>query len=367
MPQEPDRHLESTASAAAHASVRSGLRPLALTMGDPAGIGLEITLQAWRERQTRAIPPFVLYGDPDSLADRARAIGLSPGSITIVDHPAAALDVFGEYLPVSPVRLARKARPGVSDPANAAAIAGAIEQAVQAVIKGDAGAVVTNPIHKATLLSAGFAHPGHTEFLGALAERYLGGRRCHPVMMLACDELRVVPLTVHIPLADVPRALTRSLLFGTIRTTWSALRDDFGIASPRIAVSGLNPHAGESGLMGREEEETIRPAIEALRAEGLTVTGPHAADTLFHAGARANYDAVIAMYHDQALIPIKTLAFDRGVNVTLGLPFVRTSPDHGTAFDIAGRGVASPLSLIESLKLAQKIADARLAAARVTR
>jgi 4-hydroxythreonine-4-phosphate dehydrogenase len=222
---------------------------------------------------------------------------------------------------------------------------------------------VTNPIAKSVLYAAGFAHPGHTEFLAALGERHAPGRRFHPVMMLAAPELRIVPLTVHIPLAEVPRAISRGLIFETVRTTWDALRRDFAIAQPRIAVTGLNPHAGEGGAIGAEERQVIAPAILELQSEGLTVTGPHPADTLFHAAARRGYDAVIAMYHDQALIPVKTLAFDTAVNVTLGLPFVRTSPDHGTAFDIAGQGRASPESLIAALKLAHDIAARRAEAA----
>jgi 4-hydroxythreonine-4-phosphate dehydrogenase len=228
-----------------------------------------------------------------------------------------------------------------------------------AVVRGDAAALVTNPIAKAVLYGAGFKHAGHTEFLASLAEAREPGRRYHPVMMLAADELKVVPLTVHIPLADVARSITRPAIEDTVRVLWDALRRDFGLEAPRIAVAGLNPHAGEGGSLGREEEDIIIPAIRELRSEGLPVTGPHSADTLFHAEARARYDAVLCMYHDQALIPLKTLAFDRGVNVTLGLPFVRTSPDHGTAFDIAGTGTARPDSLIASLRLADTIAARR--------
>jgi len=257
------------------------------------------------------------------------------------------------------VALRSEAHPGRPDTSNAAAVIASIEAAVAAVALGEASAVVTNPIAKSVLYAAGFAHPGHTEFLGVLATRHHPGHKYHPVMMLACDALKVVPLTVHIALADVPRAVTRALIFDTVRITWDALRFDFGIDAPRIAVAGLNPHAGESGTIGREDEDVVGPAVRELRRQGLAITGPHPADTLFHAEARKTYDAVLCMYHDQALIPLKTIAFDTGVNITLGLPFVRTSPDHGTAFDIAGSGRARPESLIASLKLAEVMAGRR--------
>ncbi|MEC7256724.1 MAG: 4-hydroxythreonine-4-phosphate dehydrogenase PdxA, partial [Pseudomonadota bacterium] len=236
--------------------------------------------------------------------------------------------------------------------ANAAGVITAIERGVALVQSGACSAICTAPIHKKALIDgAGFAYPGHTEFLAALA----GVDRV--VMMLASDQLRVVPATIHIALAEVPHRLTPDVLRDTIRITHDGLRARFGIAAPRIAVAGLNPHAGEGGAMGQEELTWIAPLIDEMRAEGLDISGPRPADTMFHAAARAGYDAAIAMYHDQALIPIKTLDFDRGVNVTLGLPFVRTSPDHGTAFDIAGQGVANPTSLIEALKLAQRMAQ----------
>ncbi len=345
-------------AAAGHASLPLAVTPLAVTMGDPAGIGLEITLQAWRQRHERGLRPFALYADPDSVAARARLLGWSI-PLAPIPAPGEAAAHFDSALPVVPVRLRVESHPGRPDAANAGAVIHAIEEATAAVAAGSAGAVVTNPIAKSVLHQAGFRHPGHTEFLGALAEHHFPGRRYHPVMMLASEELRVVPLTVHVPLADVPRLVTRPLIVDTVRATWTALRQDFGLSSPRIAVAGLNPHAGEDGSIGHEENDTVRPAIAELRAEGLAVTGPHPADTLFHAAARRGYDAVVAMYHDQALIPLKTLAFDRGVNVTLGLPFVRTSPDHGTAFDIAGQGRASPESLIEALLLAHHMAARR--------
>jgi len=332
-------------------------RPLAVSMGDPAGIGLEITLRAWLERHERGLEPFVVFADKEALADRARALGLVVPVATVAS-PADAVDVFGTELPVLHAPLSVRAQAGLGDSANRHAIIAAIEAATSAVIRGEASAIVTNPIAKHVVRGDDFPFPGHTEFLAALAERHFG-RSYRPVMMLVSHELRVVPLTVHCALASVPSAITRGLIFETVRTTYAALKRDFGIAAPRIAVAGLNPHAGEEGTMGREEVDIIAPAIAELRSEGLSVTGPHAADTLFHAAARRSYDAVVAMYHDQALIPLKTIGFDEGVNVTLGLPFVRTSPDHGTAFDIAARGRASPTSFIEALKLASAIVAAR--------
>jgi 4-hydroxythreonine-4-phosphate dehydrogenase len=339
------------------------LNPLAVTMGDPAGIGPDIICLSWLARADRGLMPFAVYGDPSVLAARARAIGAQV-SVQSIESPAEAADVFARALPVVSVPAQTAVAAGQPSPVNAASVITAIEQAVAATHRGDTSAVVTCPIAKSVLYASGFHHPGHTEFLAHLADTLVPGRQHTPVMMLASAELRVVPLTIHIPLASVPAALSRKLIFETVRTTWAALRSDFGIAQPRIAVAGLNPHAGESGTIGREEVELIAPTIESLRAEGLAVSGPHSADTMFHAAARRTYDAAICMYHDQALIPIKTLAFDTGVNVTLGLPFVRTSPDHGTAFDIAGTGRASPESLIASLQMAQDIATRREAVSR---
>lgn len=336
-------------------------RPLALTMGDPAGLGLELTLMAWRDRIAAELPPFVLIADPDALAARARATGIE-AEIEAVSSFAAGAKLFAHRLPVLPLRLHAPANPGFPDPLNADAVIQSIERAVDAVIGGEAAAVVTNPIAKSVLYSAGFEHPGHTEFLAHLAEQRGAGTRIHPVMMLASDVLRVVPLTVHIPLRQVPDTITRELIERTARIMAQALKRDFGLAEPRIAVTGLNPHAGEQGSLGREEEEIIGPAVRQLRASGIAVSGPYPADTLFHAAARSGYDAVLAMYHDQALIPLKTLAFDTAVNVTLGLPFVRTSPDHGTGFDIAGQGRASAESLVAALRLAAGIAERRAGA-----
>jgi 4-hydroxythreonine-4-phosphate dehydrogenase len=334
--------------------------PVAVTMGDPAGIGPDIALMSWLERSRKALPSFVIYGDPQILQERARALGAS-----VPIAPVAALKevaaAFADGLPVMPVPMFGSVASGD------AAIVAAIETATAAVMSGEALALVTNPIAKRTLNLSRLPYPGHTEFLAELAARHGGGRRPRPVMMLAADELKVVPATVHIPLAAVAKALTRPLLLETIRITAAALTGDFGIARPRIAVTGLNPHAGEGGLIGREEIDVIAPAIAELAAEGLAVTGPHAADTLFHAEARGTYDAAIAMYHDQALIALKTLAFDRGVNVTLGLPFLRTSPDHGTAFALAGTGKARPTSFMAALQLAADLGRRRAAAAAFAR
>lgn len=338
------------------------LTPLALTMGDPAGIGLEIALKAWAQRTARGLPPFVMFADPDALAQRARLLGLDAAIETVACVQTGA-SLFHKALPVVRVRLAATAKVGLASAANGPATIASIEQATEAVIKGEARALVTNPIAKSVLYEAGFGHPGHTEFLAVLAARRDPARHILPVMLLASAELKVVPLTIHIPLRAVPGTLSKALIFETVRILWQALNRDFGIRQPRIAVTGLNPHAGENGAMGSEERDVIGPAIAELQAEGLAITGPHPADTLFHANARKTYDAVVAMYHDQALIPIKTLAFDRGVNVTLGLPFVRTSPDHGTAFDIAPKGVANPESLIEALLMAASMAAQREQAA----
>jgi 4-hydroxythreonine-4-phosphate dehydrogenase len=329
-------------------------------MGDPAGIGPDITLAAWVARARRNLPTFVLYGDPDTLSARARRLGLDV-PIEPVASLADAAPVFGRALPVWPLPIR-----GPDVAASDAAVVAAIEAAAAAAGAGAALALVTNPIVKRTLNFAHLAYPGHTEFLAELALRQGARTRPHPVMMLACDELRVVPATVHIPLSAVPTALTRPLLLETVRITASALARDFGIAAPRISVAGLNPHAGEGGLIGREETELIAPVVSELAAEGIAVTGPHSADTLFHAEARQAYDAAVTMYHDQALIPLKTLAFDSGVNVTLGLPFVRTSPDHGTAFALAGTGKARPDSFIAALRLAGEIGCRRLAGSDAT-
>jgi len=323
--------------------------PLALTLGDPAGIGPDITLLAFAARNVEAIPPFVLLGDMAVLAARAEALGLSV-PIASVATASEAAGRFAEALPILPIDALGPALAGKPDLAAMPAVKQSIEHAVGLVRKGEARAVVTNPVSKSLLYQAGFTFPGHTEYLADLAGGDAGPSL--PVMMLVAGAFKVVPITIHIPLKDVPHALTRELILETIKITHADLRRFFGYVQPRLAVSGLNPHAGEDGSLGTEEIDVIAPAITAARAEGIDVTGPYPADTLFHAAAREHYDAALCMYHDQALVPFKTLAFDEGVNVTLGLPFVRTSPDHGTAFDIAGTGQANPRSLIEALRLA---------------
>lgn len=327
-------------------------KPLALTQGDPAGIGPELTLLAWLQRAERNLPAFACIADPEYLQAVASRLGLAVPIGPCRWDEAAAL--FETALPVIPLGHAVAVSPGRPDPASAVGTIASIETAVGAVRRGEASAIVTNPIAKSVLYEAGFAHPGHTEFLAHLAAD--GGRAPRPVMMLWCEELAVVPVTIHVPLRVVPDLLTTEAIVETGLIVADALRRQFGIENPRLAFSGLNPHAGEGGALGREDEAIVAPAIAALREAGITVTGPHPADTMFHARARAAYDAALAMYHDQALIPIKTIAFDEGVNVTLGLPFIRTSPDHGTAFDIAGKGIARPDSLCAALRLAARMA-----------
>ena len=319
-------------------------RPVALTCGDPSGIGAEIAVQA------RAVlggdVPFFWIGDPRHLPDGT--------DHSLIAHPAEAGEVRAESLPVLPHAFPDLATPGMPAPSNAQAVIDVIARAVALVQGGLASAICTLPINKKVLKDgAGFAFPGHTEYLAHLA----GVDRV--VMMLACPDLRVVPTTIHIPLSEVPTALTPALLEETIRITAAGLRRDFGLAKPRMVVAGLNPHAGEGGAMGREEITWIAPLIARLAAEGFDLRGPMPPDTMFHRAARARYDVAICMYHDQALIPIKTVDFDGGVNVTLGLPFIRTSPDHGTAYDIAGRGMANGSSLVAALRMAQEMAVAR--------
>lgn len=337
--------------------------PLALTLGDPAGIGPELVLAAHAARDEAGLPPFALLADPSHLERLAERLGRKAAPIVAIDAIAQAPSVFATALPVLPLAARVAAEPGRPDPANAPAILESIDRAVALARAGEAGAVVTSPIAKAVLYEAGFRHPGHTEYLASLAAEP-GEPAPRSVMMLWSDGLAVVPVTVHIKLADVPAALTADLVVETARIVAHDLSTRFGIAAPRLALAGLNPHAGESGTMGREEIDTIAPAIEALTKEGIDARGPFPADTLFHARARAGYDVVLAMYHDQALVPIKTIAFDEAVNVTLGLPFVRTSPDHGTAFDIAGQGIARPDSLIAAIRLAGRLATAGVAPAR---
>ncbi len=324
--------------------------PLVMTMGDPAGIGPELALKAWLRRREISAPFFVI-SDPGVLHATSQSLGLDVPIATV--EPQDAGSSFDSALPVVALASTVEAQPGHPSAASAAATIESIERAVAAVRLGHARALVTNPIAKHVLYDAGFRFAGHTEFLGELARAW--GGTYQPVMMLWSPELAVVPVTIHIPLADVPRNLTFDLIVSTAQIVARDFGRRFNIARPRIAVSGLNPHAGEAGAMGGEEIAIIAPAIARLRGDGLDVSGPYPADTLFHSAARQKYDVAITMYHDQGLIPIKTLAFDTGVNVTLGLPFVRTSPDHGVAFDIAGKGLANPASLIEAARLAARL------------
>ena len=319
--------------------------PLALTMGEPGGVGGELAARAWA---APGVPAFFMIGDIEWLARIDPAV-----PVREIGTPGDALRVFPDALPVLSLPLSAPVEPGRADPVHAPAVIASIERAVAAVGAGEASAVVTLPVQKESLVGAGFAHPGHTEFLAALT----GARRS--VMMLVCEGLRAVPLTVHVPLSEVPRLLTAALVEETARIVANSLRVDFGIDAPRLALAGLNPHAGEGGVLGAEEGARMAPAAERLRREGIDIRGPLSADTLFHADARAGYDAVLCAYHDQALIPVKMLDFHNAVNVTLGLPIVRTSPDHGTALDIAGAGRARPDSLIAALKLARAMAERR--------
>jgi 4-hydroxythreonine-4-phosphate dehydrogenase len=329
--------------------------PLALTMGEPAGIGGELTLLAWLRRRSEAVPPFFALDDPGRLARLGAALGWAV-PIHCIAAPEEAAALFDEALPVFPVALAAPSLAGRPDPANAPAVLAAIKSGVALASCRSAAALVTNPIQKEALYAAGFRHPGHTEFLAELA----GGAT--PAMMLASSELRVVPVTVHLALREAVAVLSTARIVEIGRIAAAGLRRDFAIERPRLAVAALNPHAGEHGALGREEIDIIAPAVAALQDEGIAASGPLPADTLFHPAARRRYDAVLCMYHDQALIPLKTIDFARGVNVTLGLPFVRTSPDHGTALDIAGSGKADPQSLVAALRLAGAMAERRRSA-----
>ena len=330
-------------------------KPLALTSGEPAGIGPDITIQAWLRRNELKLPAFYLLGDPDFLSRRAKALGVDLRLAEV--RAEKACDAFADALPVVATGYPAAAHPGMPDGTSADAAMASIRQAVADVVAGRAGAVVTNPIAKSVLYRAGFRHPGHTEYLAELAAS--GGRSPQPVMMLWSPALVVVPVTIHVSLRDAIAQLSSELIVTTARIVAAALKARFGLANPRLAVSGLNPHAGEDGSLGTEEKTIVAPAVDILRGEGIEIRGPLPADTMFHEAARKTYDCAICMYHDQALIPIKTLAFDDAVNVTLGLPFIRTSPDHGTAFDIAGTGKANPSSLIAALRLAARMATAQ--------
>lgn len=328
--------------------------PLVITCGDPSGVGPELILRAWLARDERQLAPFAVIGDPSLFEKRARLVGIDV-SVIAAETPEAG-KIFSSALPVIPLAASCSDAPGVPDAANAAGVIEAIDRAVEFVKNEEARAIVTAPIAKKPLYDAGFRFPGHTEYLGHLAKERFGGDP-RPVMMLAGPDLCTIPVTIHIPLSAVPAALTPELILSTCRIAAADLKSRFGIERPRLAISGLNPHAGEGGSMGREEIDMIAPVIADLQAEGIDAFGPLPADTMFHARARATYDVAICMYHDQALIPAKALAFDESVNVTLGLPFVRTSPDHGTAFDIAGKGIARPDSLIAAIRLADRMSN----------
>jgi len=324
---------------------------LALTMGEPAGIGSEIALRAWLVRREQSIPAFFLIDDPARLERLLRHLGWQI-PLCVLERPESAGRAFGSALPVLPLSLEAPVVPGKPDPTNAQVVLQSVDTGVTLVRAGRATALVTNPIQKETMYAAGFRHPGHTEYLAEQTGASVA-------MMLACPGLRVVPVTIHQPLKEALASLTADRIVSVGEILFSALIEDFAIAHPRIAVAALNPHAGENGALGREEIDIVGPAVVRLRAAGIAVEGPAPADTLFHAAARARYDAVLCLYHDQALIPLKTIDFDGGVNITLGLPFIRTSPDHGTALDIAGTGTANPASLIAALKLAGELATVR--------
>ncbi len=326
-------------------------KPLALTLGDPAGIGPDIAIAAWLERHELNLPAFYLVGDVAFMAARARMLG---ADVRFTETSAEeSLKIFPDAFPVVASGVVATAQPGHPDDSSAPAAIASIRHAVADVAAGRARAVVTNPIAKSVLYRAGFSHPGHTEFLAELASA--NGETPLPVMMLWSPLLAVVPVTIHVSLRDAITELTSDLIVKTAHIVVADLKARFGLSNPRLAISGLNPHAGEDGSLGTEDQSIIAPAVATLRRDGIDVRGPLPADTMFHAAARSTYDCAICMYHDQALIPIKTIAFDEGVNVTLGLPFIRTSPDHGTAFDIAGTGRANPSSLIAALRLAARM------------
>ena len=334
-------------------SFPSSSLPLAVSVGEPSGVGVDITLAAFQRRQSLGLPRFFLLADPEMVARRAERLALDVQVRTIGSPAECGAD--GRFLDILPLVNPHSEAPGRPDPANAAGTIEAIDRATRLVLDGAAGAIVTNPIDKKALYDAGFRHPGHTEYLADLCAS-LTGRACQPVMLLTGPDLSCVPVTIHIPLADVPAALTCELILSTARIVARDLSLRFGLERPRLAVSGLNPHAGERGAIGREDEAVIRPAVDILRTEGFDVVGPLPGDAMFHPEARARYDVAVCMYHDQALIPAKTLAFDETVNVTLGLPIIRTSPDHGTAADLAGTGTARPNSFIAALRLAGRMA-----------
>lgn len=334
------------------------LPPLAISLGDPAGIGPELIALAWMARAQHDLSPFVVTGGADVLRQAAQSRGLTM-PVVCVEDAGEANDAFAEGLPVLADAGDGSFTPGTPSVAGARLALNSLTRATQLALAGEVAALVTAPVAKAQLAAIGFAHPGQTEFLAHAC----GVAEEDAVMMLAGPSLRTVPLTIHIPLAQVPAAVTQDLILRRCRVIAAALRRDFGLENPHLALAGLNPHAGEKGRMGDEEERVIAPAIAALQAEGINASGPHPADTLFAPHKRGSYDVAVAMYHDQALVPLKTLDFDNGVNMTLGLPIIRTSPDHGTAFDIAGKGLARPASLLAAIRMAAQAAAFRAKAA----
>jgi 4-hydroxythreonine-4-phosphate dehydrogenase len=331
------------------------VQPLALTLGEPAGIGPDLALAVWHRRAELDIPPFYIVADPAFLRRRAGRLGLDVPMAGV--RPDKAIAAFPAALPIVDLDLRVDAEPGQPDRSSAPAAIASIRRTVADVLSGSAAAVVTNPVAKDVLYKSGFAEPGHTEFLAKLVQEATG-ESLRPVMLLWSPELAVVPVTIHLPLRDIFKQLSTGLIVETGRIVARDLGARFHIARPRLAIAGLNPHAGEDGNLGEEDRAIVAPAVAQLAAEGIDARGPIPADSMFHESARSTYDAALCMYHDQALIPIKTLAFDHAVNVTLGLPLVRTSPDHGTAFDIAGTGTADPSSLIAALRLAARLAGA---------
>ena len=326
--------------------------PMAITMGEPAGLGPDLAMQLYAARQQLGLPPFILYGHLEFLRARAERLGLD---ITLAPgDPASAASLFPEALPVAHVEGLVPDKPGAPSALSGKVVIEAIARAVEASLTGATRGIVTAPIHKAVLYAAGFKHPGHTEYLAALCGAPM------PLMMLAHEDLRVIPATIHVPLREVPGLLTQDLLVSTGRIAAHSLRTRFGIAEPRLGFAGINPHAGEGGAIGREDFDIVAPAVAQLQHEGIAAEGPFPADTLFYPPHWRRFDAIIGMYHDQALIPIKTVAFEEAVNVTLGLPIVRTSPDHGTAFDLAGTGRGSTASFLAAIRLADRLTNGGL-------
>jgi 4-hydroxythreonine-4-phosphate dehydrogenase len=333
--------------------------PVAISMGEPAGIGPDVALMAWRDRRDNGLPPFYVIGDAGLMELRAARLGI--GVPVVPCLPEEANETFPYGLPVLDIGDGMDDRPGDPTAETGLVVIEAIRAGVDHIRSGRARAIVTAPISKAVLAAAGFQHPGHTEFLGELARPFRVGP-VRPVMMIWSETLAVVPVTIHIPISEVPARLTTNLIVETGAVVAHDLATKFGIERPRLAVCGLNPHAGENGLIGMEDQEVVAPAVAELNRIGIAATGPHPADTLFHPEARTTYDAVLGMYHDQVLAPVKTIAFDEGVNVTLGLPFIRTSPDHGTAYSLAGTGRARPTSMIQSIALAARLSQKKPAA-----